>query len=90
MTNAENEHRSFERVLGSHDILYFRLNPIIEEAVTLSNFKKINYLKEETKNYLTKRSVQGTLEKFCSGDLSAAANGPSRRRQRDISTYPNT
>jgi predicted acylesterase/phospholipase RssA len=61
VTNAENEHHSFARVLKNHKIPYFRLNPVIEETVSLSNYRKMAYLKIETKKYLATREVKDDL-----------------------------
>lgn len=61
VTNAENEHRSFERVLGSYKIPYYRLNPTMEKTVTLSDSGEIGYLLEKTQKYLEKEDVQKML-----------------------------
>ncbi|OAL36300.1 hypothetical protein AYO20_04458 [Fonsecaea nubica] len=64
VTNAENEHRSFEQFLSSLEIPYFRLNPTMKEVVGLSDYTRLDYLKEKTKNYLEQRNVQNDLEKI--------------------------
>jgi hypothetical protein len=51
VTNAENEHRSFARVLNHHKVPYFRLNPVIKKDVSLSDFGKMDYLRDKTVNY---------------------------------------
>jgi predicted acylesterase/phospholipase RssA len=61
VTNAENEHHSFERVLNSFQVPYYRLNPILTETVTLSDFGKMGDLVRDTKQYLEKEHARNML-----------------------------
>jgi hypothetical protein len=62
LTNCENQHRNYERVLEHHQVIYRRFNPIIKEQVGLHDYTKLGVLQNATESYLADSEVKDQLK----------------------------